>query len=277
MDSPQSCRRSRGPLRAILFDWAGTVVDFGSRAPVLAMSQVFRNLGVELTSDEVRGPMGMAKRDHIRAVMQVPRVVDAWRRAVGSEPDERAIDKVYDAFLQSQRDLLLDISPPIPGARQAVDACRRRGMKIGLSTGYTTDLMRPLVEAAREQGLTFDAVLCADDVPQGRPAPWLCLENARRLNAYPVGAMVAVDDTPVGIEAGLNAGMWTVGVARSGNLVGLSEQEFNALPQGDKVQRVAAATQRLLDVGAHYVVDTVADLSPVLDQIERCLAGGIGP
>ncbi len=277
MTSPLSRRPYRGPLRAAIFDWAGTVIDFGSRAPVLAVTQTFADFGVPITVDEARGPMGMAKRDHLQALLTLPRVADRWRQVQGQAPDEQAIDRIYRAFLATQTQLLTAHSDVIPGCLTALDACRRRGMRLGSSTGYTRELMDLLVPAAREQGLEFEAVVCADDVPQGRPAPWMCLENARRLSAYPMASVVAVDDTTVGIEAGLNAGMWTVGVAKSGNLVGLSSAELDNLPPTDQRMRLQRAHEQLRFSGAHHVIDTIADLPAVIDGIEAALSSGATP
>jgi phosphonoacetaldehyde hydrolase len=264
-------RRFRGPIQAVLFDWAGTVVDFGSRAPVIAVSQTFSDLGVPITVDEARGPMGMSKRDHIHAILDLPRVADRWRQAQGAAPTMESVDVVYREFLVTQAQLIVEHSALIPGCLATIEHCRQRGMRLGSSTGYTRELMEPLIAAAKRQGLEFDSVVCADDVPQGRPAPWMCLENARRLGVFPMDAIVAVDDTSVGIEAGLNAGMWTVGVAKSGNLVGLSLSEFDSLSEADQQTRLKGASEKLRLAGADFVVATVADLPGVLDALEHAL------
>jgi phosphonoacetaldehyde hydrolase len=276
-DRSQRGLRYRGPLRAVLFDWAGTVLDYGSRAPVIAVMQTFESLGVPVNVEEARGPMGMAKLDHLRAMLAMPRVAEAWRQSHGADPTEKSVDRVYEAFLATQADVIAAHCELIPGCLATIEDCRRRGLRLGSSTGYTSSLMKLVMAAAAKQGLTFDAMLCADDVPAGRPAPWMCLENARQLGVYPVQAIVAVDDTTVGIEAGLNAGMWTVGVAKSGNLVGLSLAELNRLSPAEQQTRVVAAKRKLDATGAHFVVDSVADLPSVLDTIEAELRDGATP
>ena len=277
-ETPESTRGPYlGPLRAVIFDWAGTVVDFGSRAPVFAVLRTFEAASVPLTEEEARGPMGMAKRDHLRAVMELPRVAAKWQEVHGEPPDERAIDRLYASFLETQPRLLVEYSKLIPGCLETVQECRRRGMKIGSTTGYTRELMDLLEPAVHEQGFRPDAMVCASDVPEGRPAPWMCFENARRLESYPMEAFVKVDDTTVGIEEGLNAGMWTVGVAKSGNLVGLSEQGYNRLPALEQQTQLTAAYHKLYAAGAHTVIDTVADLPAALDGISRRLAEGVAP
>ena len=258
----------RGPLTAVIFDWAGTVVDFGSRAPVAAVLQTFVEFDVPLSVDEARGPMGMAKREHLQALLALPRVANQWRQVHGQAPNGETVDRVYQAFLATQSRVIADSGQLIPGCLATLEGCRQRGLKLGSSTGYTKELMELLVPVAQKQGLQFDAMVCADDVPRGRPAPWMCLENAKRLGVFPMASIVAVDDTTVGIEAGLNAGMWTVGVLHSGNLVGLSESELEALNQLERASRIDAASQKLVGAGAHFVIPTIAELPAVLDQIE---------
>jgi len=72
-------------VKAVIFDWAGTVVDYGSLAPMGAFVETFEQFGVSITIDEARGPMGMAKRPHIAALMALPRVAQAWADKYGAQ------------------------------------------------------------------------------------------------------------------------------------------------------------------------------------------------
>jgi phosphonoacetaldehyde hydrolase len=265
-------RRPLGPLQAVIFDWAGTLLDYGSRAPVLAVVSVFRSFDVPVTIDEARGPMGMAKRDHLRTMLETPRIGAQWQQVHGAPADEQAIDRLYARFLETQVNFLADHATLIPGALEAVAECRRRGMKIGSTTGYTRELMEVIIPAAKRQGLEVDAMYCASDFAEGRPAPWMSFENARVLGVFPMSALVKVDDTTVGVEEGLNAGMWSVGLAKSGNMIGLSEVEFNALEPAEQTALLASARKRMAASGAHFVIDSVAELPAVLDRIESLLA-----
>ena len=267
----------RGPLQAVIFDFAGTVIDYGSCAPAAGFIEVFRQSNVEVTTAEARAPMGRAKRDHIAAILEMPAVAERWQRSHGNPPGEEEIDQLYAQFLPIQLKCLDDHSQLIPGTQQAVAECRRRGLKIGSSTGYSQPLMDVVLPEAERQGFQPDCVLCADDVASGRPAPWMCVENARRLNVYPMAAIVKVDDTPVGIEAGRNAGMWTVGISKSGNLVGLTWDQTQQAEAAELRERVEAAEAALFAVGAHYVIESVADLTRVLDDIQQRLAAAEGP
>jgi phosphonoacetaldehyde hydrolase len=265
-------RRPLGPLQAVIFDWAGTLLDYGSRAPVLAVVSVFRSFDVPVTIEEARGPMGMAKRDHLRTMLEMPRIGALWQQVHGAPHDEQAIDRLYARFLETQVSFLADHATLIPGALAAVAECRRRGMKIGSTTGYTRELMAVIVPAAQRQGLEVDAMYCASDFAEGRPAPWMSFENARILGVFPMSAIVKVDDTTVGVEEGLNAGMWSVGLAKSGNMIGLSEAELAALEPAEQTALLASARERMAASGAHFVIDSVADLPAVLDRIDALLA-----
>lgn len=261
--------RSSARVQAVVFDWAGTTLDYGSCAPARAFVNVFARQGVSLTAREARGPMGMNKRAHIEALLADPAISDRWSAARGGPPVPADVDRMYADFLPVQIDCLPDHAALIPGTVETVAACRQRGLKIGSSTGYVREMMDVLIPLARAQGYEPDCVVTASDISAGRPAPWLNLENARRLNVYPPATIVVVDDTRVGIEAGLHAGMWAVGVARSGNELGLSPAEVSALPPDELETRVERARSELRSAGSHFVIDSVADLVPVLDEIER--------
>ena len=266
-----------GPLKGVILDWAGTVIDYGSCAPVAAFREVFRGAGVEITVTEAREPMGMAKRDHIAAVLALPAVRERWTRARGGSPTDDDVDHLYGQFQPAQLRCLTRYGELIPGTVDTIATCRRRGLKIGSSTGYTRQLMEVVLAEAARQGFQPDAVLCADDIHVGRPAPWMCFENARRMDIFPMSAIVKVDDTSVGVEAGRNAGMWSVGVTLSGNLVGLTLDEIQRHDPEDLRGQIAAAEERLRSAGAHFTVNTIADLPPVLDEIESRLRGGETP
>jgi phosphonoacetaldehyde hydrolase len=277
MNNSRSQRRYRGPIKAVVLDWAGTTVDFGSRAPVLAVMEAFRRFDVPVTIEQARGPMGMAKREHLRTMLDMPEISECWRKTHGRTATSEDVDRLFAQFLPLQKEILAVNAQLIPGCLEAVERCRSMGISIGTSTGYTQELMDVLVPLAREQGYIPDAIVCASDVSPGRPAPWMCFENARRLGVYPMEALVKVDDTTVGIEAGLNAGMWTVGIARSGNLVGLSEDELNQLKPEVQTARIQAATDELSHCGAHVVIDTIADLPAALTDFANRLRNGERP
>ena len=263
-------------LRGVIFDWAGTTVDHGSRAPVLALVELFRRRDIEVELAAAREPMGMAKRDHIRALAQSPAVAQAWQMRYDKPCDETDINALYAEFLPLQDRVLRDHTGVLPGIPEMIAECRRMGLKIGSTTGYTRGLMEIVSASAKTQGYVPDCIVAAEDTRRGRPAPFLLFEAAQRIDAYPMSALVAVDDTPVGIEAGVSAGCWTIGVTRTGNLVGFSAEEAVAMPE-ETIRRCAVAADRLRSVGAHYVVESAAEIVPILREIDARLLRGERP
>lgn len=261
----------------VVFDWAGTLIDHGSCAPAAVFVQAFAKHGVTITMQQARGPMGMAKRDHIRSIADEPDIAEAWRQQHGRAFTEDDINAIYAAFLPLQMACLKDYCGVIDGVADTVEALRGRGVRIGSSTGYTTELMEVVMAEAERQGLRVEAMRCASTVSPGRPAPWMIYDNAHELGVYPMRRVVKVDDTVTGIEAGRNAGCWAVGVSRTGNLVGMNKADLAALPVEEQRARIDAAAQRLTDAGAHAVVESAADLLPFVEAIESCLTEGALP
>ncbi|MEZ6136391.1 MAG: phosphonoacetaldehyde hydrolase [Pirellulaceae bacterium] len=261
-------------LKAVVFDWAGTTIDHGCMAPAIVFQEIFRQRGVSITSAQAREPMGMAKRAHIAAIAAMPSVAEAWRSTFSRPCTDTDIDAMYADFLPLQKQTLSQHSTLIPGAADAVAWCRQRGLKIGSSTGYTRELMEVVTAAAAKQGYEPDCVLCSEDAPEGRPAPWLLFEAAKRMNVYPLRYVVKVDDTPVGILAGRNAGCWTIGVTRTGNGVGMSAADLATLSIEAIASRCTTAAATLTSAGAHYIIESVADIRPVLQDIDTRLTNG---
>lgn len=271
-------RRSyREPLKAILLDWAGTTMDYGCYAPAVVFVEVFERRGVPITMEEARAPMGAHKRVHIAAIAKLPGVAERWRAVHGRDCTDEDVDAMFAHFVPLQLACLAKYADLVPGCLEAVAAFRARGLKIGSTTGYLVSMMDILKEEARKRGYEPDASVCAEDVPFGRPEPWMCLENAKRLRVFPMEAIVKVGDTVPDIAEGLAAGMWTIGLAKTGNELGLDEEAIARLAPEDLARRLERAYERLYAAGAHYVVDSIADVPPILDVIDARLANGARP
>jgi phosphonoacetaldehyde hydrolase len=266
-----------GPLTTAIFDWAGTVLDFGCMAPVDAFRQVFDAAGVPISIAEARQPMGAAKREHIGMILAMSVVEGRWRTAKGALPTEADLDQLYAAFLSVDAANVERHSALIPGALETITALRSRGMRIGSTTGYPREVMVNLAPLAKTQGYEPDHTCTVSDVPRGRPAPDMCLVNALALEAPDVRACVVVDDSPSGLLSARAAGMWAVGISVSGNEIGLSLDDWRALHAAQQQERLAVARQHLEAAGAHFVIDSIADLMPVIDAIEARLADGVAP
>lgn len=264
----------QGRVVAVIFDWAGTVIDFGCMAPVEAFRQIFADVGVPISEIEARQPMGAAKREHIQLVLQIPAVQTRWREHHGSASTQASVDDLYREFLRVDEVNVSRHSDMIPGALDTVSQLRDRGVLIGSTTGYPREVMNNLMPLAEKNGYRPDLCVTVSDVKYGRPWPDMCLANALAFGVPDVRACVVVDDSPSGLAAGRAAGMWAVGISASGNEVGLSLVDWQALDEEKQKRQIDAARQRLDQAGAHYVIDSVADLLPVIEAIEARLAKG---
>lgn len=254
-------------LKAVIFDWAGTMIDFGSRAPVVALLRAFKDAGVPIDETEARTDMGLAKGDHIRAILATPRVAIAWREAHGLAPTAGDAEILLERIGPFMRDAARETALLIPGAASTVKALREAGVRIGSCTGYTRAMMTDVLPAAAAQGYAPDHLVCAGDTPSGRPSPLMVWHNLIALDAWPASACVKVDDAVVEIKEGRAAGVWTIGVAASGNVIGLDQAALEALEPADRQRRIDAAGATLRAAGAHEVIDTVADLPAALARL----------
>jgi phosphonoacetaldehyde hydrolase len=270
-------RPYRGRLQAVILDWAGTTVDHGSLAPIRVLQKIFSARGIEITEEEARRDMGVLKKDHIRAVLGIPRVAAAWQRRYQKAPGEKEVESLFTDFIPQQMACLVECSAMISRVTDTVERLRDRGLKIGSTTGYTRPLMDILLPHAAGQGYAPDCVLCPDDVGAGRPFPWMIYENAIRMKIYPLEAVVKIGDTLSDIEEALNAGTWAVGVTQTGNMIGVTEEQWQAFPRDAQQARLEDARRKLLAAGAHYVIDTLAEVHPILDRIEVRLQAGDRP
>lgn len=267
----------RGPLRAVILDMAGTIVDHGSCAPAGVFIEVFRRRGIAITMAQARGPMGAHKRDHVAAIAALPEVAGAWRTAHGRDPTDSDVEAMYQALIPLQLAALPRYSTLIPGTLEAAAEFRRRSLGVATTTGYNREMTDVVLREMARQGFEPDAAVCVDDVPAGRPEPWMALEAAKRLRAYPPAACVKIGDTVPDILEGLNAGMWTVAITQTGNELGLTETEVQALDTDELRTRLDAAAQRLLAAGAHLAVECIRDVPTALDEIGARLAKGDRP
>lgn len=266
-------------LEAVIFDWAGTTVDFGSFAPTQIFVDAFRDaFGFALSLDEARGPMGLGKWQHIEALGRDPAIAARWQAQFGRPMRHEDINHIYRTFLPLQVERVGAHAALIPGTLGTIAALRARGLQIGSTTGYPRQVMTRLVELAAENGYTPDCIVCADDLSAGaRPGPWMALQCVQELAIGSVAHCVKVDDTLPGLHEGRNAGMWTVGLALSGSPAGLTLEAFQATSPEQRAEIRSRVEDAFAAAAPHYVIDTIADLLPVIDDIEARLAAGERP
>lgn len=264
-------------IGCVILDWAGTAVDFGCMAPVEAFVATLAEAGLKIDAAAARGPMGLEKRAHLRALLDLPEIVAQWRMKTGAAPDEALLDRLYARFRSVQIEVIPRHAAPIPGLIEAVAALRAAGITIGSNSGYDSAMMAALAARAAAAGYAPDVVISSDDAARGRPFPDMAWLAAMRLGAPDAARCVKVDDTTAGVAEGVNAGMWSIGVTDSGNEVGLAQADWQALTVAERAVRRAAASDRLHAAGAHLVIDTVANLPAAITSLNARLAAGERP
>ena len=261
-------------VKAIIFDWAGTVVDFGSLCPIGAFQAAFLARGVEVNSGDIHRFMGIHKLEHIKAVLALPEVAAKWRAVHGKNPGVQDVDALYQLAEKRMLETVASSATPVPHLLRVVAELRKQGLKIGSTTGYTSPLMERLVPAAARRGYSPDFWIASDQVPQGRPWPWMIFRNLERFQICPPSAVVKLGDTIVDVEEANNAGVWSLAVAESSSLVGLSQADLEAMPAKNRTALVRQVTKKLAAAGAHSVIKNLSELPAALEQIDRRLERG---
>lgn len=286
-------------LDLAVVDFGGSYVDFGIFAPAVVFQQIYREFGVPITMNEARAPMGAHKRIHIQKISEMSRVREEWRKVHGNYPTLKEVDDMFKKFIPAQEYVLLDYNKLIPGALDFLEGVRNRGLILGSTTGYMGDMMMDiiipdLVQKGFRQDIAVASTgdyavwesdhfrrgsvkgkrlaLNSDDGEKGewtisRPYPHMCNLNAILAGIPYNHRAVKIGDTLPDIEEGKRAGMWTIGLAITGNEVGLSEKEWNDLSQTEQNNFRTKAYQRMFNQGADYVVDGIWDVISILDEI----------
>src|ERR1700742_2409003 len=139
-------------LKAIIFDWAGTVVDFGSLCPIGAFQAAFKTRGINVSARDVHRFMGVHKRDHIRSLLSLPEVSASWQAIFGKASTNADVDALYKIAEQQMVETVADTSHPTPFLAEALAVVQKKGLRVGSTTGYTSPMMEQLVPAAKRRG-----------------------------------------------------------------------------------------------------------------------------
>lgn len=272
-------RSYRGKVKAMILDWSGTTADAYVVAPAVVFVEVFKMQGVEISMAEARGPMGLRKDLHIKALTEDPVIRERWKAVKGAYPGQSDVDAMFADFVPMQLACLRQYCKLLPGVAEVTQRLQSQGVKIGSSTGFTRAMVDILEEEAAKQGYRPDASVAGDEVVHGaRPGPFMVYKNLDMLGVYPIHAVVKVDDTTSGVGEALNAGCWGVGVVRYSNYMDVDTPEQGAALSRDELARRMARTRDILEkAGAHYVIDSLADIEPVIEDINRRLARGERP
>ena len=246
-------------IKAVIFDWAGTMVDYGCFAPVKGFIDGFHSIGIDITDEMARKPMGIAKLDHARAIAAM----------LDQSISEEQILKAYEVFEESMASDIENHCDVLPHVVETVAALRRRGIKIGSDTGYTAAMMEKVIPKAAEAGYSPDFCITPDRVPKGRPYPYMIWQNLMEFGISNPRETVKVGDTPADIEEGKVADCWTVGIIMGSSEFGLSHEDVAALSAEDINRRKVVIRASYYKAGADYIIDDISGLPDVIDDINR--------
>ncbi len=188
-------------LELVIFDLAGTTVEDQGQVPD-ALAAALAELGVEITPEQVKAVRGASKRQAILDLIPA-----GPKRA-------RLADKAYASFLKHlAKSYASNGVRAVPGAEQSFRTLRERDVRVALNTGFDQKTTSLLLGALGWTDGVVDAVVCGDEVKQGRPAPYLIFRAMEATGAASVHRVANVGDTALDLQAGHNAGVrWNIGV-----------------------------------------------------------------
>ncbi len=272
-------RNYRGKVKGLVLDWSGTTADAYVLAPAVVFVEVFEKHGVPISMPEARGPMGLRKDLHIKALTEEPEIRARWKGIHGKDPDQGSVDAMFADFVPMQLACLRQYTTLLPGVAEVTRKMQKDGLKIGSSTGFVRSMVDILEADAKNQGYVPDASVAGDEVVHGaRPKPFMVYRNLDLMDVHPIQSVIKVDDTISGIGEALEAGCWGVGIARYSNYVNVdSLAHAKSLSDADMARRVAETREILRKAGAHYVIDDFDQLPEVIDDVNERLARGERP
>lgn len=254
-------------IECVIMDWAGTAVDYGCFAPVAAFVECFKNMGLTVTAEETRAHMGLTKIEEIRALFAIDHVREEFAEKYGRDYSEDDVQACYKGFQDKLMATLADYSDPIDGVVETVAALKAQGIKLGSTTGYTKTMMDIVIKAAAEKGYTVDNCVTSDNMPGGRPKPYMIYKNMCDLDVASRHSVVKFGDTIADIKEGANAGVWSVGVILGSNELALTRDEVAVMPADELKKRMACVRNRMYAAGADFVVDDITELPGLIDSI----------
>lgn len=271
-------------IKLVILDNSGTTNDCGVYAPAVVFIQLFEKYGIQITMAEARGPMGLFKKDHIRAILQMQRVSDAFNHVFGRDWNETDVDTMFEEFVPMQMDCLEEYADLIPGTAETVQSIREAfGVLIGSTTGFNEEMNVLLLNKAAEQGYRPDVYTSSSQVPLGRPYWYMVQENMRQAGIYDPEEVLKVGDTRGDMQEGkamravASSGTWTLGLSATGNYVGKSWNELIETP-GDALQKEMQQAENILyDAGADYVAPNINSLPSIIRLINARLEKGEKP
>ena len=149
-------------IKMVIFDWAGTTVDYGCFAPVDALRTAFSMYQIAVSEKAIREPMGMAKIDHIKAMLKMPDIARAFYDVYDRNPNGEDARRIYDLYRVVIMQSLAQFSTLTPYVQECVAWLREHDIVIGSTTSYTDQMMEVVTAVAKQNGYEPDACFSTD-------------------------------------------------------------------------------------------------------------------
>lgn len=184
-------------VELVVLDMAGTTIEQGGEI-VSAFESALKQNEIPADEEEIRERMGASKMEVIRFFVE---------RHGGKDGDSAG--KVKSAYSDFQRTLFERYAKggarPIPGVEAAFARLREHGIKIALTTGFGREIANAVLKSVSWGSNVIDASLCSDDVPWGRPAPFMIFRAMEATGVFDARRVIVVGDTVLDLQAGANA------------------------------------------------------------------------
>ena len=193
-------------LELVIFDLSGTTIRDSGQVPE-AFVATLRAAGIEVSSEEVQQVRGASKREVIRRFVE--------RRFPPGAPEISAqTEEIFSAFRENlAARYSQDGVQVLPGVEETFTWLGSRQVKIAINTGFDRFITTLILQATGWDQNAVRAVVCSDDVTQGRPAPYMIFHAMENVGVTDVHRVAVVGDTALDLQAGWNAGVrWNIGV-----------------------------------------------------------------
>ena len=248
-------------IRLAIFDLGGTLVDKYSMTPVLAFKRTFDKYNIRLTAKEIYQDMGIEKSEHISKILNFDSSKCIWDDRYKRAPNSQDVAKLFREFRDNQRTLVKNHMTILPETQPVIRELKRNNVKIAVNTGFDQDTMIAILEKLNHYDIEPDYSLSSTcmTIP-GRPDPSMIYELMKRCDVQDPRQVVKIDDTPVGIKEGKNAGCHTIGVARWSAQMGVNDpSEFNTIDEDHnfRMKRVNQCIDYLRSYNPDYVTSNL--------------------
>lgn len=260
-------------IQAVVFDWAGTTVDYGSQAPIIAFKQAFAHFDIHIPTAEIRLDLGLDKLTHVKKMLANPAIQAKWLAKHPETPIETAVTEIYTEFQRRITTVLAETAQLKPGVKELVTYLEANQISYGSTTGYTRSMLDRILPLAAKQGYRPQANVTSEQTNGvGRPHAAMLLAAIKQLGVTEPRNVIKVGDTVNDILEGKAAHAISVGVVEGGNLIGLSQGEFDQLTIAEQNELRNKAAEELEAAGADYVVNQLSELIKLIPAINEAAA-----